>query len=100
VNKLPRRVILRRALQITAAFAVAPRMIPRATAADSCVDPASESLRNSLHYDRPTPNPAQPCSACGFFTRDGSKPACGNCMIMSGPVDENGHCDSWAARNS
>jgi hypothetical protein len=100
VENLPRRTILRRTLQITMALAVVPHMIRPARAADSCVDPASEALRNSLHYASATPNASQPCSACGFFTRDESKKACGNCMIMSGPVDEKGHCDSWAARNS
>jgi High potential iron-sulfur protein len=100
VEDLPRRIILRRALQITMAIAVAPHVIRTARAAESCVDPAAESLRNSLHYASATANASQPCNACGFFTRDDGKPACGNCMIMSGPVDQNGHCDSWAARNS
>jgi hypothetical protein len=100
VDDLPRRIILRRALQITLAIAVAPHVIRPARAAGSCVDPASESLRNSLHYVSATPNASQPCNACGFFTGEGSKSACGNCMIMSGPVDANGHCDSWAARSS
>jgi hypothetical protein len=35
---------------------------------------------------------------CGFFTRDDNKPGCGACTIMSGPVDQTGHCDSWSAR--
>ncbi|HEY6483973.1 MAG TPA: high-potential iron-sulfur protein [Steroidobacteraceae bacterium] len=100
MDDLPRRVVLRRALQVAAAFAIAPQLIRRAQAADSCVDPASESLRGSLHYAGVTPNSSQPCSDCAFFTRDGSKPACGNCAIMSGPVDEHGHCDSWSARTS
>ncbi|HET9388637.1 MAG TPA: high-potential iron-sulfur protein [Steroidobacteraceae bacterium] len=99
MDELPRRVILRRALQITAALAVAPRLIPRAVAAESCVDPASESLRSSLHYASTAPNPKQSCGACGFFTGDQSKPGCGNCQIMSGPVDQTGHCDSWSARS-
>jgi hypothetical protein len=100
VEDLPRRVVLLRALQAATAFAVAPHMIRVARAADSCVEPASESLRKSLNYASVTPNASQPCNACGFFTRDESKPACGNCMIMNGPVDNNGHCDSWAARSS
>jgi hypothetical protein len=81
-------------------FPVAPGAIRRAQAADSCVDPASESLRNSLHYASSAPDPKQACNACSFFTRDTSKPTCGNCMIMSGPVDEKGHCDSWSARGA
>lgn len=99
VDELPRRVVLRRALQITAALAVVPRIMRPAAAADSCVDPASESLRSSLHYASSAPNPKQTCGVCGFFTSDQAKPACGNCQIMSGPVDQGGHCDSWSARS-
>ena len=42
----------------------------------------------------PSPNPEQPCAKCSFFTPD--KAPCGNCMIMTGPVSSNGHCDSWS----
>lgn len=92
-----RRVLLRRALQFTAALAIVPRAVGVAHA-ESCVDPASESLRSSLHYSSASPKPSEICSGCGFFTADGGKPACGNCQIMSGPVDEKGHCDSWAPK--
>jgi len=100
VDELPRRVVLRRVLQVTAALALAPRIIRSAAAAQSCVDPSSESLRSSLHYASASPTANQTCGMCGFFTRDDSKPACGNCQIMSGPVDQGGHCDSWSARSS
>jgi len=100
VHELPRRAALRRALQIAATIVLTPAIAPRARAADSCVDPASESLRSSLHYASAAPTPNQTCSVCSFFTRDEHKPACGQCVIMSGPVDEKGHCDSWSARSS
>jgi hypothetical protein len=99
VDELPRRVLLRRVLQFTGALAVAPRIIGTSQGAQSCVDPASESLRTSLHYASVSPKADEPCKGCGFFTPDGSQPACGNCQIMSGPVDATGHCDSWAARS-
>jgi len=98
VDHYPRRVVLRRALQLSAALVVAPAVIRRAHAADSCVDPSSESLRTSLHYTGSAPDPKQACKLCGFFTADTGKPSCGNCMIMSGPVDQTGHCDSWSAK--
>jgi hypothetical protein len=91
-----RRLVLRRALQLS--IAVAPRLAP-ATPAASCVDPQSESLRRSLHYSSPAPVQDQNCGACGFFTRNESQAGCGNCVIMSGPVDATGHCDSWSARS-
>jgi hypothetical protein len=99
VNLLPRRDLLQRALKMTAAALLLPRIVDLARAADSCIDPASESLRSSLHYASATPKAAEPCSACGFYSANAGKPACGNCQIMSGPVDEKGHCDSWAARS-
>ena len=97
MNELPRRVVLRRAVQIAAAMAIAPQIIRGARAEDSCVDASSESLRGSLNYTSVSVNPAQPCSGCGFFTADAGKAACGACVIMSGTVDATGHCDSWAA---
>ena len=97
MNVLPRRVVLRRAMQIAAAVAIVPQVVRTARADDSCVDASSESLRGSLNYISVSANPAEPCSGCGFFTADAGKPACGGCVIMSGPVDAAGHCDSWAA---
>jgi hypothetical protein len=99
VDELPRRVLLHRVLQFAAALAIVPRVVGTARAADSCVDPSSESLRASLHYASVSPKADETCSGCGFFSREGSKPACGSCQIMSGPVDEKGHCDSWAAKS-
>ena len=91
----PRRVFLRGALKFALAGAALPRIV---AAAGSCVDPASESLRGSLHYANPSQVANQSCSACGFFTPDAAKGGCGNCVIMSGPVDATGRCDSWSAR--
>ena len=92
-----RRLLLRRALQLTTALAAAPALLRSAQAADSCVDPQSESLRASLHYASVSPVANQNCGACGFFTA--SQGGCGNCVIMSGPVDATGHCDSWSAKS-
>ena len=94
----PRRLVLRRALQVAAALVVAPRLSSPARAADACVDHSTEALRTSLNYVSVSPDPAKPCSVCAFFTPDAGKPACGNCMIMTGLVDEKGHCDSWSPK--
>ena len=94
---LSRRLLLRRALQLTTALAAAPVLVRAAKAADSCVDPQSESLRASLHYASVSPVAGQNCGACGFFTA--AQGGCGNCVIMSGPVDATGHCDSWSAKS-
>lgn len=92
-----RRLLLRRALQLTTALAAAPVLVRVAGAADSCVDPQSESLRTSLHYATVAPVAGQNCGVCGFFTA--AQGGCGTCVIMSGPVDATGHCDSWSAKS-
>ena len=92
-----RRLLLRRALQLTTALVAAPALVRQAAAAESCVDPQSESLRTSLHYASVSPVANQNCGACGFFTQ--TQGGCGNCQIMSGPVDATGHCDSWSAKS-
>ena len=97
MNDPSRRLLLRRALQLTTALAAAPAFMRAAAAANSCVDPQSESLRSSLHYASTSPDPKQTCGACGFFTA--AQGGCGNCVIMSGPVDAPGHCDSWSAKS-
>lgn len=94
----PRRLVLRRALQMAAAIVVAPRLASPARAADACVDHSTEALRTSLNYASVSPDAAKPCSACAFFAPDSGKPACGNCQIMTGLVDAKGHCDSWSPK--
>jgi High potential iron-sulfur protein len=94
-----RRLFLRRALQFGVGLAVLPRAVPPARAVQSCVDPQSDSLRASLHYASVSAVPNQSCSGCGFFTADTAHEGCGNCVIMSGPVDASGRCDSWSARS-
>jgi hypothetical protein len=99
MDELSRRVVLHRILQLTASIAAVPAVLGTAAAADTCVNPDSESLRSSLHYVNPSPKPAEMCKGCGFFAGDTGKPACGNCQIMTGPVDAGAHCDSWAAKS-
>jgi len=99
MNELTRRALLRRMVQVTASLAVLPAAIEAAAAAESCTSPDSESLRTSLHYSNPSSKPGEACKGCGFFSGDPGKPACGNCQIMTGPVDAGGHCDSWAPKS-
>lgn len=98
MKALSRRVLLRRILNTGASLAFVPAAL--GAAAESCVDPSSESLRDSLHYASPSPKPGELCKGCGFFSGESAKPGCGNCQIMSGPVDAGGHCDSWAAKGA
>jgi len=94
-----RRKLLRQALQLTTALVAVPRIAGAAASAASCVDPQSESLRGSLHYASASPVADQTCAGCGFYTASDIKSGCGNCVMMSGPVDATGHCDSWSPRS-
>ena len=93
-----RRTSILQLLQSIAILVVAPAGVRTALAAESCPDPASESLRTSLNYSSVSAEPSKACGGCGFYTSDESKQGCGNCVIMSGPVDKTGVCDSWAGR--
>ncbi|MEE4277338.1 MAG: high-potential iron-sulfur protein [Halieaceae bacterium] len=68
----------------------------------ACADPdsmsASEaSMRSSLGYTPKSPDPAEQCSRCSYFTADAG--GCGACSLLGGAsVSEAGRCDSWSAR--
>lgn len=96
MNNSARRVFIQQALKLLPVISVAPLVLP-ARGAESCTDPSSESLRASLHYQPLSSDPKKSCNQCGFFT-PADKSSCGQCMIMSGPVDASGHCDSWSAK--
>jgi hypothetical protein len=96
---LPRRNIVRLGMQIVSAYALFPLVVGRARGADTCTDAASEGLRSSLHYTAAAPDPKQACSGCGFYSQGEAQPVCGNCMIMGGPVNPKGHCDSWSSKS-
>jgi High potential iron-sulfur protein len=88
----------RQLVQSAIAMLVAMRTVSIADAA-SCASPqgSDASLRDSLHYVESSPNPAQRCSGCSFFSDP--KGDCGSCAILSAPANINGHCDSWSARS-
>lgn len=96
MNALSRRAVLRRTAQLIAVCVATPCLAAPVRAADSCADPASESLRASLNYVPVASDAAKSCGGCGFFARDEAAPSCGACAIMSGPVDAAGYCDSWS----
>ena len=88
---LSRRLLLQAAPLGLAGFAFA-RVVQ---AADSCVQPESESLRASLNYAATAADPAAACAHCAFFAA-GPGGDCGSCTILGGPVDATGHCDSFS----
>ena len=89
-----RRQLLQKAAMMLGVFTAASRAL-----AAPCAPPdeAESGLRKSLNYTESSPNPAQRCSGCSFFSDPQGD--CGRCMIFNGPTSINGHCDSWAARS-
>lgn len=98
MNEAGRRSFLRKTVQLAATFVITPQLIPMVRAEDSCADPASEALRVSMNYVAKAADAAQSCVTCGFFEQDAAAPACGNCQIMSGPVDAAAFCESWSPK--
>lgn len=93
MGKLLRREVILRGVRMVSALSLLPLTVK---AAEQCVEPSSESLRESLHYQDPGADPAKHCKDCGFFSLE--QAPCGNCQIMSGPVSANAHCDSWSQK--
>jgi len=67
-----------------------------------CVDEEELSdsvlgMRESLEYTDVAPDAKQTCSACSFF-HAGTAGGCGNCEVLTGPVNAKGHCVSWTKR--
>lgn len=93
-----RRAFLRKGAEVVSAVCVFPIVSHAAESSQSCIQPASQPLLQSLNYQAVSPDPAKACKGCAFFSADTTSASCGKCMIASGPVDATGHCDSWAAR--
>ncbi|MEM6954046.1 MAG: high-potential iron-sulfur protein [Myxococcota bacterium] len=53
-------------------------------------------MRRTLQYVEQTANQEQKCSNCAQFVAD-QYGDCGGCNVMTGPVQPNGYCLSWAA---
>ncbi|CCW17897.1 secreted protein [Sphingobium indicum BiD32] len=93
-------VLTRRA--ILGLVAIAPLVLAAQAPASSCADPATlsaaqKSMRKSLGFKSPAPDPAKACGTCAFFTGKGAD--CGACALLSGGVvPANGVCDSWAKK--
>jgi hypothetical protein len=93
-----RRRFLRTTIKLVPAMLLAPIALRAAQAAGTCTDDDSESLRASLHYQAVADDAEKDCSKCGFFA-PGEPKGCGECQIMSGPVDATGYCDSWSEKS-
>jgi hypothetical protein len=65
-----------------------------------CSDPdilsrGEQSLRRSVNYTELSPHHDQNCNGCAMF-QPADAEQCGSCQFLSGPVNPEGHCDSWS----
>ena len=88
-----RRVLLRRLLGLSA-WGVTSKVLAAACALAGGND---SGMRAELHYVEASPDPGKQCAGCAFFSN--LQGSCGTCQILNGPVNPNGHCDSWSARS-
>ena len=95
---LTRRAAIACLLRAASATGASVLMASVARGGSDCATPESESLRHSLNYVVPSPDPKQQCHLCSFFTASDQAAGCGQCIILSTPVDATGHCSSWASR--
>jgi High potential iron-sulfur protein len=73
------------------------------TAEAACADPDEMSdsvrgMRESLEYSDAASDPNKTCSGCSFFRSDKASAGCGQCEVLTGPVNSKGHCVSWTKR--
>ncbi|MCB9594400.1 MAG: high-potential iron-sulfur protein [Sandaracinaceae bacterium] len=105
-NQIGRRGVMKRALTVLGAAAVAPQLLAACggeeAAGLSCTDTsglaaAAVTTRESQAYADSSSDPNKKCSACNFFTA-GQANQCGSCSVIQGPINPNGTCNLWAAR--
>lgn len=103
-----RRDVLNRGLKVSAvgvAAVVLANCDQGGPKVEACAGPnnltfSENSLRQASHYVEQSPHADKKCNGCGFYTGPEGGGACGKCEIFLGPVNEQGHCDSWAAKKA
>jgi hypothetical protein len=96
-----RRKLLARGAALAGLAVLGASRAASAGQAAVCADPnkldsGQMSIRESLNYTETSKDPTKACNGCGFIHE--VKDNCGSCMIFNGPVNVNGHCDSWSMK--
>ena len=106
-TKIGRRGVMKRALTVLGAAAIAPAVLTACGGEESeggalsCTDTsglseAQTATRSSQEYVDSSPNADQNCANCNFFTA-GQAGQCGSCTVIQGPIHPDGYCNLWAA---
>jgi hypothetical protein len=107
VKKLTRRDALRHGMHFSLAGATLLGLGACGKSEDQalvCNEPgqlsdSDVSMRTSLGYADVSPNPAEVCGGCQYFTAEGSGGGCGSCQLLPGQVSSKGRCNSWSAKS-
>ena len=54
-------------------------------------------VRENFEYVEKAPDPSQTCDVCEFYKQPASGEYCGGCTLFAGPVNPQGHCNSFSA---
>jgi hypothetical protein len=73
------------------------------SAADPCADRTGLTetdlqMRKNLNYVAVSTEEGKNCSNCKFFLADQYGEQCGGCQLFKGPVNPEGNCSSWFAK--
>jgi len=73
-------------------------------AGDPCTDVSGlteqeRQTRITFKYVGKSPDAERDCDDCRFFTQPSGGP-CGTCEIVRGPINPDGTCTAWSARES
>ena len=95
---MTRRALLRRGALIP--LASLPVLSGCGGAISQCAAPntlsrGEEQMRKARQYEEISPREYESCGNCQFFQGHTGE-ACGMCDILNGPVNQGGHCTSWA----
>jgi hypothetical protein len=66
---------------------------------DAAIDAQSAQMRSALQYKEVSDQEGKICANCAQF-KPGAYGECGGCLLFAGPVQNNGYCLSWAAKEA
>ncbi|MEL7369772.1 MAG: high-potential iron-sulfur protein [Myxococcota bacterium] len=83
------------------AAASKPAAMAAAKGDDDCnaaIDATSKQLRSTLQYVEKSKIEGKQCGNCLQYVEPAAGKSCGGCKLFTGPVQTNGYCLSWAAK--